>query len=825
MRYQPDTIRICPCGSQGAQRARAHICWSPKLALSLWTLFVFACLASTAHATLRVWTGAATGDSRWSTTGNWQSGAPQTGDDLEFTANATHPVNNDDYANGTTFNSIFVLDSGGGPPNGTFTVRGNTIALNAGVTASNTAANSWDITVSNALTLNSNQTFTTGPLSSLTFQGPINLNGNSLTMNCASGSPIDVHAVVSGAGNILKTNAGTLTLWSNNTYAGSTTLNGGTLQVYGNQPTSPIALIAGTFYGQGTVGTITAQGSGGPSTVVFNPGLTQLSLTCSNLTLNSAAIFQVVLSGEISGVTYNTLAVHGSVALNNATLGVSLGFTPAIGDSFTIISNDGTDPVSGTFNGLPEGTLFNAGGLYLRISYAGGDGNDVVLTRAGRLLTVTNTADSGDGSLRATMATAINGDNINFASNVTGTITLTSGQLLVDKSINIFGPGPAILTLDGHIGSRVFVVTNGVTAAISGLTITNGLGLGGLNGFGAGIYNDHSTLTVSNCVISDNRGQGIFNNGQSGSAVLTLSGCTIARHNIDIATGGGVGNDGTSGSASLTMMSCTVYSNQSASGGGIANANGTLMMMNCTVSSNTSSGTGGMVNRADTGNTATLKVFASTFSGNSGGAIFNTAASGGSATLEIGNTLLQQAGPALSIENTGNAAATSDGYNLANDNASGVLTNATDQTNANPLLGLLANNGGPVPTQALLWGSPAIDRGKAFGLTTDARGMPRPHDFASITNATGGDGSDIGAFEFIPPSAQFTSIAAQTNAVQLQGSGLSNLTYAIQAATNLSPVISWTNIGAALANSNGVFSFTDTNTPAPPVRFYRAVSP
>lgn len=44
-------------------------------------------------------------------------------------------------------------------------------------------------------------------------------------------------------------------------------------------------------------------------------------------------------------------------------------------------------------------------------------------------------------------------------------------------------------------------------------------------------------------------------------------------------------------------------------------------------------------------------------------------------------------------------------------------------------------------------GSPAIDKGLSFGLTTDARGEPRPYNNPAITNAPGGDGSDVGAYE------------------------------------------------------------------------------
>ena len=88
----------------------------------------------------------------------------------------------------------------------------------------------------------------------------------------------------------------------------------------------------------------------------------------------------------------------------------------------------------------------------------------------------------------------------------------------------------------------------------------------------------------------------------------------------------------------------------------------------------------------------------------------------------------------------------------------------------------------------------------------------------------GGDGSDIGAFESVP-SPRFVSIAPFTNSIQLKGTGISNLTYTIQAAENLNPVIQWSNIGASRVDSNGFFSLTDTNSALFPMRFYRAVWP
>ena len=87
-------------------------------------------------------------------------------------------------------------------------------------------------------------------------------------------------------------------------------------------------------------------------------------------------------------------------------------------------------------------------------------------------ITVTNTSDSGAGSFRQALADANDGDTINFA--VTGTIGLTSGELLVDKSVTISGPAAASLAVDGNSNSRVFHIAAGTTVTTSGLTISHG---------------------------------------------------------------------------------------------------------------------------------------------------------------------------------------------------------------------------------------------------------------------------------------------------------------------------------------------------------------
>src|SRR5690606_37858302 len=71
----------------------------------------------------------------------------------------------------------------------------------------------------------------------------------------------------------------------------------------------------------------------------------------------------------------------GTVDLAYATLELAVGYTPTIGQRFTLINNDDTDAVAGIFNNQQEGSLIATDNMAFRISYVGGDGNDVVLTR------------------------------------------------------------------------------------------------------------------------------------------------------------------------------------------------------------------------------------------------------------------------------------------------------------------------------------------------------------------------------------------------------------------------------------------------------------
>jgi hypothetical protein len=216
---------------------------------------------------------------------------------------------------------------------------------------------------------------------------------------------------------------------------------------------------------------------------------------------------------------------------------------------------------------------------------------------------VTNTNDSGPGSLRYDIAAANPGDTITFAPSLAGqTITLTGGELLITARLTIKGPGANLLAVSGGHASRVFEVAGNVMAAISGLTISNGS-----SDDGGAILNG-GVLTLTSCTLSGNDalldGGGIYNTGS-----LVVTGCAVSgNHAAD--SGGGIYNYA---GTFLSLSGGTLSNNTAAvDGGGLYNGGGATVS-NCTVSGNSAStGFGGGIYTIY----AKLTVTDTTFSGN-----------------------------------------------------------------------------------------------------------------------------------------------------------------------------------------------------------------
>ncbi len=170
---------------------------------------------------------------------------------------------------------------------------------------------------------------------------------------------------------------------------------------------------------------------------------------------------------------------------------------------------------------------------------------------------VVNNGDSGTGSLRQAVIDACPGGTITF--DVTGTIPLSTGQIVIDKNLTIQGPGANLLTVQNTIVSRVFLVNSGVTATLAGLTVT-----GGTADFGGGIYGDSSNINLTNVTVYDNRAV------TNGGGIYTVGGTL----NI---TGG-----------SVTNNAATTY----AAGGGIRTLDTTLIVTNASITNNFAISTG-----------------------------------------------------------------------------------------------------------------------------------------------------------------------------------------------------------------------------------------
>lgn len=422
-------------------------------------------------------------------------------------------------------------------------------------------------------------------------------------------------------------------------------------------------------------------------------------------------------------------------------------------------------------------------------------------------LTVTNLNDSGAGSLRQACTDAISGDDIVFDAALAGTITFASEIDLGAKALTITGNDnglgapavelsgasvtrlintEALLTLNllkldrgwalGSEGGAVRIATGLLTCI--GCTFTacsaeRGGAVGTLTGAtsivvctdctftsnsvssigevqGGAIW--ASTVTCTNCRFLDDRAFSSNSRAYGGAVfadTVSCTGCTFTDNEAWANSGQNAWGGAIRAMLSVTCTACTFAGNRAVGGtppfsarGGAVHCAGAATFSGSTFAANECSiGLGDLEGGAVYG--ADVVCTDSTFAGNlawSGTCICVTATLLTTNSVFSGNAPMFN-GPSLA----------SGGYNICSRPiGEAPWLNATgDQTGTDPMLGPLQDNGGPVPTMRPLPGSPAIDQGGGTTTTTDARGFARPFDNASIANATGGDGRDVGAVEFV----------------------------------------------------------------------------
>ncbi|NLF72045.1 MAG: hypothetical protein GX575_23680, partial [Candidatus Anammoximicrobium sp.] len=227
---------------------------------------------------------------------------------------------------------------------------------------------------------------------SLTLAGTVQIAGYNISFEGVDGGPngtIAVSGQIAGSGNVNVKDTydnGTVILSGANTYTGATTVSAGTLLVNGDQSaaTGAVTVQSGaTLGGTGTLGGPVTVESGG----TLAPGTSAGILHIGSVAFGSNSTLAVQIGGTNLTPTpqYDQLDVTGIVTFSDPTtlsLSAINSHVPAAGDAFTVIDNDEAEPPMGGFDGLPEGapiSNFLGSGLTAWITYAGGDGNDVVL--------------------------------------------------------------------------------------------------------------------------------------------------------------------------------------------------------------------------------------------------------------------------------------------------------------------------------------------------------------------------------------------------------------------------------------------------------------
>ncbi len=348
-------------------------------------LLVISFAAVSSFSATRTWDGGGA-NGNWSTAANWVGDvAPAAGDSLIFPAAAAQysSVNN---LSSFVFSSLTI-------EGGNYTIGGNSLNLTNGIIVSGGSQ------VFNTLIVVANsQTFTAAQNSTVTLGILFIASGFSspftLTLDGAGSFGI---GVITGTGNLTKNGLGAALIASGSNYNGAITHNNGILAVDANIPNSTVNINAGTIGGTEFFGLSGFGGTGTVGTTNVNAGVISAGTLTSptgilningNLTFTANGNYVAKIGGTSPGASgHDQLNVIGTVTLNNARL-VPLpfgNFRPAIGDSFVILRNDGTDAVNGIFLNAPEGAVF-AGALNtaFRISYRGGDGNDIAITRVNR---------------------------------------------------------------------------------------------------------------------------------------------------------------------------------------------------------------------------------------------------------------------------------------------------------------------------------------------------------------------------------------------------------------------------------------------------------
>lgn len=277
-------------------------------------------------------------------------------------------------------NTVKLSPSGGSSGNGSLNIDSTgrfTTAAGFENTVSNTASGNGRVNLTNGGTLR-----LSADVANLTNEvnfnlgtggGVINNDGFDATLNGSVTSGYGTATTgITGSGGLTSTGAGTLTLTGVNTYTGATSVASGTLLVNGSISTSSLTSVASgaTIGGSGTIGALTVS-----SGAFINPGNSTGILNTGSYT--QGGLYTAEINGLTAGSLYDQINVGGTVDITGGSLSTLFTGSYSLNDIVFLLLNDGSDAITGTFDGLSQNaTVTSYGGFDWRISYNADSGTN-----------------------------------------------------------------------------------------------------------------------------------------------------------------------------------------------------------------------------------------------------------------------------------------------------------------------------------------------------------------------------------------------------------------------------------------------------------------
>ena len=364
----------------------------------------------------------------------------------------------------------------------------------------------------------------------VSFASNFKVNGNNVgivTLDLGSDSIFNGLVDVQANERINKNGIGILRLITNtgSTFKGTMVVNQGQVIFSDNfSSMDNLTISGGTVSGAGSVGKV----YGLAGTVA--PGDTVGTLTTGNFSLNALMTLSLQVGTTSNGVN-DLVLVNGTVSLNNATLSVITGNFITVGTTYTIIQNDGTDVVSGTFLNLPEGASYTSGNTIFTVSYKGGTGNDVTLKAISNLLpppvnvpgvkqTFATGIDAGGGPLvTVNFADGHTSSFFAYDQNFRGGVRVAMGDINGDGNVDLItAPG-----VGGGPNIKIFNLVSGTPIQVADFFVFEAAFFGGLYIAVGNLNNDG----FGDIIVGAGPGGGPRVSAYAGSQNFSINGSTV----------------------------------------------------------------------------------------------------------------------------------------------------------------------------------------------------------------------------------------------------------------------------------------------------------